>query len=113
MIRVTIVRERQNGRISGFTLTGHARYAEPGKDIVCAGVSAVAFGTVNAVEALLGVPLECSTDEREGRLEVQVPPVEDDGLRDRLQLLLESMVVMLNGIEESYGKYIRIANKTR
>lgn len=96
MIRVTIVRERQSGRIAAFRLAGHAQYAEPGKDIVCAGVSAVAFGTVNSVEALLGVALDCTTDEREGLLEAQVPKLADAVQEERLQLLLESMVVMLS-----------------
>jgi|HigsolmetaAR203D_1030402.scaffolds.fasta_scaffold01114_12 uncharacterized protein YsxB (DUF464 family) len=113
MIRVTVVRERQSGRIAGFTLVGHAQYAEPGKDIVCAGVSAVAFGTVNSVEALLGVTLDCTTDEREGRLEAQVPKLADAAREERLQLLLESMVVMLNDIGRSYGKYMKITTKFR
>ena len=30
-------------------MTGHAEFDERGQDFVCAGASAVAFGTVNAI----------------------------------------------------------------
>ena len=36
-------------------MSGHAFFAKRGKDIVCAGVSAVSFGAINAVHALTGV----------------------------------------------------------
>jgi len=107
MIRVAIDRN-EDGTIRGFTLRGHAEYGEPGQDIVCAGVSAVTFGTVNAVEALLKVELACEDDQAAGLFKAEVPVVSDPTAADRLQLLLESMVVMLESIEESYGDYIRI-----
>ena len=107
MIRVTID-QAEDGRIRGFTLAGHAEYAEPGRDIVCAGVSAVTFGTVNALEALLHVDLDCETDEESGLFKAAVPPCPDPETEERLQLLLRSMVVMLESIEESYGEYMHI-----
>ena len=36
-------------------MSGHALFADHGKDLVCAGASAVSFGTINAVHALTGV----------------------------------------------------------
>ncbi|MGV2788127.1 ribosomal-processing cysteine protease Prp, partial [Clostridium perfringens] len=36
----------------------------------------------------------------------------DDSVSGQVQLLLESMVVMLQGIADSYGKYIRIQELT-
>jgi len=108
MVRVTIERERSSGRIVRCSLNGHAQYDEPGKDLVCAGVSTVAFGTVNAVEALLGIGLDCATDEAEGRFEFEVPDVPDPKRAEQMQLLLESMVVMLETIEQSYGSYIKV-----
>ena len=33
-------------------MKGHADFAEHGKDLVCAGASAVSFGAVNAIIAL-------------------------------------------------------------
>ncbi|MFD2612578.1 ribosomal-processing cysteine protease Prp [Paenibacillus gansuensis] len=105
MIRVLIRRRQEDRSISGYTVTGHALYADPGKDIVCAGVSAVAVGTVNSIEALASEGLE--TEMEDGFLRVEVPLLEGDA-QERAQLLLESMVVMLKTIKESYGKYISI-----
>ena len=51
MIKVTINRT-ESGLIQSFTMSGHADFAEHGQDIVCAGVSAVSFGAVNAIMAL-------------------------------------------------------------
>jgi|HigsolmetaAR203D_1030402.scaffolds.fasta_scaffold00079_49 hypothetical protein len=110
MVRVTIERDRESGRIVRCSLVGHAQFDEPGKDLVCAGVSTVAFGTVNAVEALVGIELDCVTDEAEGRFEFRTPDVRDSGKAEHLQLLLESMVVMLETIEQSYGQYIQVSN---
>ncbi|HZG87041.1 ribosomal-processing cysteine protease Prp [Paenibacillus sp.] len=106
MIRVEIGRERASGRIAGFRVEGHAFFAESGKDIVCAGVSAVTVGTVNAAEAVVGVELSARMED--GLLHVAVPDELPDAKRDSLQLLLESMVVMLQSIEQSYGKHIRM-----
>ena len=39
-------------------LSGHADFAKKGSDIVCAGASAVSFGTVNAIMSLTDVSLE-------------------------------------------------------
>ncbi|PDO10229.1 MAG: hypothetical protein BLM47_08220 [Candidatus Reconcilbacillus cellulovorans] len=104
MVRVRIERD-SNGAIARFRVSGHAGYAERGRDIVCAAVSAVTVGTVNAVEALTGIRLR--TRVGDGRLEASLP---DDAARrdERVQLLLESMVVMLRSIAESYGEYVRL-----
>lgn len=110
MIQVEI-RRAGNRRIHGFIISGHADFSRRGSDIVCSGVSAVAIGTVNAIEALLSV--DVSPVDRDGYLSATVP----DGLgqeRDgQVQLLLESMVVMLQGIEASYGAYVRLSEKVQ
>jgi hypothetical protein len=105
MITVTIWRD-PDGRLTRFTVSGHAYYDEPGKDIVCAGVSAVAIGAVNAVERLTGLRLR--TEMRDGYLDASVPPEGDEARRDRAQLLLEGMLVALESIAESYGDHVQI-----
>jgi uncharacterized protein len=105
MIRVSIERE-SSGRIRQFHVEGHAFYDEPGKDIVCAGVSAVTVGTVNAVEALLAIELKARM--KHGMLKVEIPDSGAADTEDKVQLLLESMVVMLQSIAQSYGEYIAL-----
>lgn len=106
MIRVNIRRDRESKAIRGFEVDGHALFAEAGQDIVCAGVSAVTVGTVNAAEAVIGVKLETSMDK--GKLHVSVPNGLSADIEKSLQIVLESMVVMLESIEDSYGEYIRL-----
>jgi uncharacterized protein YsxB (DUF464 family) len=110
MIQVTIKR-KPDGRIESFRVKGHALYDESGQDIVCAGVSAVTVGTVNAVEALLGLVLQ--VDTKHGLLDVRIPDTLNEALSGKLQMLLESMAVMLQSIEQSYSAYIAIQDKTK
>jgi len=105
MIRVTVKRS-DNRSITAFTVQGHAGYAVSGSDIVCAGVSAVTVGAVNAVEALLSV--ELPSDMKDGWLSVRIPAQLPDDVSDKVQLILESMIVMLKTIQDSYGNYMQV-----
>lgn len=108
MIRIEIRRDAE-GRIRGFTVAGHADYDVSGKDIVCSAVSAVTIGTVNAAEALLSADMQPLA--RSGYLQADVPAGLSEDTEAKLQLLLESMVVMLEGISSSYGKYVKLSEK--
>ncbi|SDF25390.1 hypothetical protein SAMN04488542_10812 [Fontibacillus panacisegetis] len=107
MIIVSILRHSDN-TIAGFEVSGHAGYAKPGEDIVCAGVSAVTVGTVNSIEALTGVVMD--SEMKHGFLNANLPSHVEPKAIEQVQLLLASMVVMLTSIEGSYGKYIKIQN---
>ncbi|QYR23390.1 ribosomal-processing cysteine protease Prp [Paenibacillus sp. sptzw28] len=112
MITITIVRQSASDRrIVSFAIEGHAKYAKPGKDIVCAGVSAVSVGTVNAIEELAGIELPASMNN--GWLHSEIPEHSDPSANERVQLLLESMIVMLNAIAASYGNYVQIRQQFR
>ena len=50
MIKVKI--QKEGNIIKKINITGHANYAEYGKDIVCAAVSATVLTTVNGIIAL-------------------------------------------------------------
>ncbi|MDF2669221.1 MAG: ribosomal protein [Paenibacillus sp.] len=106
MIQVIIERLAVTGYIAAFSVSGHARYANTGKDIVCAGVSAVSVGTVNSVEVLTGV--ELPSKMKDGLLQVKIPDDLEQETSTKIQLLLESMVVMLDMIQKEYGKYMKL-----
>lgn len=105
MIIVQIFRD-EGGNIERFSIEGHANFAKRGEDIVCAGVSAVTVGTVNSIETLTGVEMDAKM--KNGFLSGSLPLLERGETWSQVQLLLESMVVMLSNIAESYGKYIKI-----
>ncbi|MFE0420861.1 ribosomal-processing cysteine protease Prp [Streptomyces tendae] len=106
MVKVEITRSVPNGGIISYLSEGHANYDGHGKDIVCAGVSTVTFGTVNSIEALLGIVPEHTIHE--GFLKIDIPEQIEPKTFEQVQLLLESMVVMLKSIEESYGEFLTV-----
>lgn len=107
MIQVKVSRD-QKGRIDAFTIKGHAESGPAGYDLVCAGVSSVSFGAVNAVEALCGFQLIVNQAENGGYLHCQFPDGIEDKNREKAELLLEGMIIALKTIETSYSKYIKI-----
>ncbi|MBM7584834.1 uncharacterized protein YsxB (DUF464 family) [Bacillus pakistanensis] len=110
MIRVYISQD-PNGRITSFSMDGHANFAEHGQDIVCAGASAVSFGSINAIIALTGVEPEIEQTDG-GYLHCTFSedlPKEKD---EQVQLLLKGMIVSLQTIERDYKKYIKITFKS-
>ncbi|OCA92414.1 ribosomal-processing cysteine protease Prp [Pseudobacillus wudalianchiensis] len=107
MIQVDVVRQ-PSGRISSFTMEGHAEFAEHGKDLVCAGATAVSFGALNAILSLTDAKLGIEQGEEGGLLRCLVPEDLPADIDEKVQLLLEGMVVSLQTIEREYSKYINI-----
>ena len=54
-------------------MSGHADFAEHGKDLVCAGASAVSFGAVNAMMKLTDQQLVIEQGTDGGYLRVEIP----------------------------------------
>ena len=108
MITVTITKD-QSDRVQAFEMSGHADFAEHGKDLVCAGASAVSFGAVNAIIALTGVTPEILQGERGGYLKVSLPEASEKD--DDIQLIVQAMIVSLQTIEVDYGQHIKIILK--
>ena len=96
------------GKISSFTMSGHANFAKHGSDIVCAGASAVSFGIVNSIMSLTDVQPVIDTDGNGGYLRCQIPTDISVESEEKVQLLLEAMLISLQTIERDYGKYIKI-----
>ncbi|MDF0726776.1 ribosomal-processing cysteine protease Prp [Cytobacillus sp. S13-E01] len=110
MIKVTIER-LSNRLIESFTVSGHANFAEHGSDIVCAGVSAVSIGTINAIIALTNITPHIEQGGKGGFLRFVVPKELSEETDEKVQLLLEGMLISLQTIENDYGQYINITIK--
>ncbi|MFC0469409.1 ribosomal-processing cysteine protease Prp [Halalkalibacter kiskunsagensis] len=107
MITVEISRNDMSDIVS-FTMSGHADSGPHGHDLVCAGASAVSFGSVNAIAVLCQVELEVMMEEEGGFLRCYVPNGLDNVTLEKVQLLLEGMIVSLQSIAEEYSRYIQI-----
>lgn len=104
-----LVRKEQSGRIQSFEMSGHADFAEHGKDLVCAAASAVSFGAVNAMITLTGKTPEIHQGAEGGYLKVIFPTTTENDYDS--QLIVQAMIVSLQTIERDYGKYMKIIFK--
>ena len=109
MIQVII--HRHNDKIKSFKISGHAESGPYGYDLVCAGVSAVSFGAVNAVLSLCDIDLEIDQADDGGYLRVTIPNDTADAERTKAELILDAMVVSLKTIEHDYNKHILILDE--
>ncbi len=99
---ITVIVKRVNSCIASIDIQGHALFAPKGKDLVCAGVSSIAVGGMNALEELAhGV---CRLQMEEGKIMIQV----QDFQSEKAQFILETILIQLLTMEESYGNYIQI-----
>ncbi|ALX48200.1 ribosomal-processing cysteine protease Prp [Lentibacillus amyloliquefaciens] len=106
MINVSV--NRKNNQIKQFELSGHAESGPYGYDLVCAGVSSVSFGAVNAVLTLSEVDLKIEQGDEGGFLRVTVPDNVPNEAMGKVQLLLEGMLVSLQTIEREYNEFINV-----
>ena len=102
MIKVTIL--KHTDQYKGFIVSGHAGYADEGYDIICSAVSVLSINTVNSIESLAHLPVRA--EEEDGYLSCQF----EKELNHEGILLMESMILGMRTICESYGKtYIQLS----
>lgn len=104
MIKIRIFRDKENF-IWKFTIKGHSGYSQRGADIVCAGVSAVAYTALGALSELVGIDNYTTED---GYMKCIIPNNVQEGSKQTIRIVLESMVIGLKQIENSYKKYVVI-----
>ncbi|WP_096435838.1 ribosomal-processing cysteine protease Prp [Alteribacter populi] len=107
MIRVTIERN-ENKHLASFTMEGHADSGPHGHDLVCAAASALSFGTINAIAELCKLELPVQMGKEGGFLRCHVPSDLGNDTYEKVQLLLEGLVVSFSMLEEQYGEYIQV-----
>lgn len=87
---------------SGFTISGHAGYAESGADIICAAVSAMTNLVCNAAEAF-GADAQVRQEETQALVSYRLQsPCEQAGR------LLHVFYTELQQLENQYPKHIRV-----
>ena len=100
MIKVLIKKEEK--KFVSLEVKGHAKSADEGQDLVCAGVSSVLTGGLNSLENPQDFDIELS----EGYCSV----VAKNSVSSHDEVVLETIITSLKTIEESYGKFIQIKN---
>jgi uncharacterized protein YsxB (DUF464 family) len=95
-----VINRNSSGLIESFTLSGHADFDVHGKDIVCAGAS--------AIHKLTGITPIVEQGGDGGFLSFQLPHELGQKAGEQAQLLLEGMLISLQSIELNYGHFIKI-----
>ena len=99
MIKVKIIQHGNN--VVELNIKGHANSNEYGKDLVCASVSSISVGLMNAInEKKYAVDMKMN----EALINIKVLDIDNS----EIQLMLYVAIIQLKTIEESYSKYIRI-----
>jgi len=106
MIKITVLKSSE--KYVGFSSKGHAGSADYGDDIVCAGVSALVLNTINSVDAFTEDAFEVNTKEETGEIDFRFHTKPSE----KSTLLMDSMILGLTGIIESYNsEYMKLTFK--
>ena len=104
MIKVDIF--NQNGRIHGFSVSGHSGYAEQGSDIICASVSSAVTMTECIINDVLGNHANAKVNEAEPRITLTLPAACDD--EDAVRAVLTGFMLTMLSLRDEYPDYIEV-----
>lgn len=99
MICITIA--QKSNKIDCLEIKGHANSAEYGKDLVCAGVSAISVGGLNALATLNDKNIELKMSD--GYILIR-----NASHNDKAQIILNTIIIQLQTVKEVQKDYIKI-----
>ena len=101
MIKIIVKRDVSTNKIIEIEVNGHANSDVYGKDLVCAAVTSVLTGGMNALE-----DKEYHFELKEGHIQIKALDIPSD----YDSVVLRTIETQLMTIEESNKKYVRIEN---
>ena len=96
----------EDGRITGFTVSGHSGYAESGADIVCAAISAVVTMAEATINDVCGAKAKVRVKEEDARISLTLPTSCDE--EESVQAVLAGMLLTLCSMRDDYPDYIEV-----
>ncbi len=100
MIKVTY--KLKNGCYTYLNVTGHASFADYGKDLICASVSSIVFGLMNCLDEYQDIDIK----QLDNSIEII-----NNSKQDEINNFFKLTLIQLKTIEESYGEYIKVERK--
>lgn len=101
MTKVNVVQD-SNDIIVNIYINDHADFAEYGNDIVCAAISSIIFGALNALVHYGCSQKQIIVDDSKACIHISLNDEND------LQVVAQTMLIQLQTIQESYPDYIKI-----
>ena len=96
----------EEGRILGFTVSGHSGYAEAGQDIVCAAISAIVTMAETTINDVCGAKAKVRVKEDDARITLTLPASCDE--EETVQAVLSGLMLTLISLREDYPDYIEV-----
>lgn len=98
MIRVRI--KYKSKMVEEISISGHAGYADKGKDLICAAVSSISIGLCNAIDELkVTANIEIGDN---------IIKISNIGVDELSQTVLKTAIIQLETVEEQANKYLEI-----
>lgn len=98
MIKVRM--KYKSNMIEEISISGHAGYADKGKDLICAAVSSISIGLCNAIDKL-----KVTADIEIGDNIIKISNI---GVDELSQTVLKTGIIQLQTVEEQANKYLEI-----
>lgn len=99
MVKIKV--RKLNDSIKSIEILGHAEFAQYGKDIVCAAISSISIGLLNAIDVLTVETCEVEMTDNHIRIFV----LKNDNVT---QTVLSVGIIQLKTIEERYPNNLKI-----
>ncbi len=96
----------EDGRITGFSVSGHSGYAEAGQDIVCAAISAVVTMAEATINEVCGAKAKVRVKEEDARVTLTLPTSCDE--EESVQAVLAGMLLTLCSMRDEYPDHIEV-----
>ena len=96
----------EDGRIAGFSVSGHSGYAEAGQDIVCAAVSAVVGMAEATINDVCGAKAKVRVKEEDARITLTLPASCDE--EESVQAVLAGLLLYLCNLRDEYPDYLEV-----
>ena len=95
-----------DGRINGFSVSGHSGYGSAGSDIVCAAVSAVVTMAEATINDVCGAKDKVRVKDADARVSLTLPASCDE--EESVQAVLAGMMLTLCSMRDDYPDYIEV-----
>lgn len=103
MIKVAV--KKVDGDLKKISVKGHAGYDVYGKDIVCAGVSSVVTGGLNALDEIESFHII----HESGNVQIEVL----DTLTNHDSIVLSTMIIQLETIKDAFPQCVEVVKTNR
>ena len=99
--------KRESGHIVSLEADGHTGYGVSGEDIVCAALSSIIQTALLGLMQVVGLNIKFVRRDEEGYLKFTLPRLTGE-LRHDADLILDTMLLGISDLYESYSDFIEL-----